>query len=200
MRFFGWVQVLTGAIALWAVVFADAGWAWWGLALFGYFLYGCVGLSVGFHRYFAHRRFEAPRWAVIMFQMLGVMGCFGAVAGRAVTHRRHHRHADRPGDPHRAKALGWRALVVGSYEGRQDRAAVRRELRREPVRNLSDQQPSRLADLMPALPPNLLYRRRGQQDSPNSLNRPCVIVASTYQSITKTEKPSGQGDQSSNVQ
>ena len=131
MRFFGWVQVLTGAVTLWALVFADAGWAWWALALFGYFLYGCVGLSVGFHRYFAHRSFDAPRWAVVMFHLLGVMACIGAAAGWSVTHCRHHMHADRPGDPHPAKALGWRALVVGSYQGGQDKAAVRRELRRD---------------------------------------------------------------------
>ena len=131
MRFFGGVQASTGAVALWAVVFADAGWTWWALALFGYFLYGCVGLSVGFHRYFARRSFEAPRWAVVMFHLLGIMACIGAAAGRAVTHRRHHVHADRAGDPHPAKALGWRALVVGNYEGGQDRAAVRRELRRD---------------------------------------------------------------------
>ena len=65
MRCFGWVHVLTGAATVWALAFADAGWAWWLLALFGWFLYGCVGLSVGFHRYFAHRSFEASRWAIL---------------------------------------------------------------------------------------------------------------------------------------
>ena len=73
MRFFGRVQVLAGAVTLWALIFAEAGWAWWALALFGCFLYGCVGLSVGFHRYFAHRSFEAPRWAVVMFHLLSVL-------------------------------------------------------------------------------------------------------------------------------
>ena len=131
MRFFGAVQIGTGAVALWAVVFADAGWAWWALALFGCFLGGCIWLSVGLQRYFAHRSFEAPRWVVVMFHLLGVMGYFGAAAGWAVTHRRHHAHADRQGDPHQAQALGWRALVVGSYQGGQDKAAVRRELRRD---------------------------------------------------------------------
>ena len=131
MRLFGRVQVLTGAAALLALLFADAGWAWWALALSGCFLYGCIGLSVGFHRYFAHRSFDAPRWAVVMFHLLGVMACIGAAVGWSVTHFRHRTHADRAGDPHPAETLGWRALVVGSYEGGQDRAAVRRELRRD---------------------------------------------------------------------
>ncbi len=130
-RFLGRVQLLTGAVTIWALLFAAAGWGWWALALFGCFLYGCVGLSVGFHRYFAHRSFDAPRWAVVMFHLLGVMACIGAAAGRAVMHRRHRMHADRADEPHPAKALGWRALPVGSYEDGQDRAAVRRELRRD---------------------------------------------------------------------
>ena len=116
---------------LWALVFADAGWAWWALALSSYLLYGCLGLSVGFHRYFAHRSFEAPRSAAVMFHLLGVMACIGAAADWSVTHRRRHMHSDRAGDPHPACTLGRRALLVGSYEGGQDRAAVRRELRRD---------------------------------------------------------------------
>ena len=115
MRFFDWAQVLTGAATIWALVFADAGRAWWLLALFGWFLYGCVGWSVGFHRYFAHRSFEVLRWAIVMFHLLGVMACIGAAAGWAVTHRRHHMHANQAGDLHSAKALGWQALLVGSY-------------------------------------------------------------------------------------
>ena len=117
MRFFDWAPVGTGVAALWAILFAEAGWAWWALALFGCFLYGCVGLSVGFHRYFVHRRFEAPRWAIIMFHLLGTMGYFETVAGWSVTPRQHYMHADQAGDPHPANALGWRALLVGNYEG-----------------------------------------------------------------------------------
>ncbi len=129
MTFFGAVQIVTGAVALWALAFAEAGLGWWALALSGYFLFGCVGLSIGFHRYFAHRSFAAPRRAVVMFHLLGVMGCFGTGPAWAVTHRRHHAHADRAGDPHPAGRLGWRALLVGSYGAPADRAAFRRELR-----------------------------------------------------------------------
>ena len=120
MQSFGGVQALTGVATLWALVFADAGWGWWALALFGCFLYGCVGLSVEFDRYFPSRSLEAPCVAVVVFHMFGVMACIGAAAGRSVTHHRHRMHADRTGGSHPAKALGWRALPVGSYEGRRD--------------------------------------------------------------------------------
>ena len=97
---FGWVPVVTGTVTLWVLVFADADWAWWALALFGRFLGGCIWLSVGFHRYSAQRSFEAPRSAAVMFPLLGVKACIGAAAGWSVTHRRHHMHADRAGGPH----------------------------------------------------------------------------------------------------
>ncbi len=129
MAFFGTVQVFTAVVTVWAIFGAGAGPAWWVLALFGYFLYGCVGLSVGFHRYFAHRSFAPPRWAVVMFHLLGVMGCFGTGPAWAVTHRRHHEHADREGDPHPARLLGWRGLLVGSYSACADPVAFRRALR-----------------------------------------------------------------------
>ena len=103
MRLFGQVQVLTGAVTLWALFFADAGWSWWALALFGCFLGGCIWPSVGLQRYFAHRSFEAPRWVVVMFPLLGVKACIGAAAGWSVSHRRHCMHADGAGDPHPGK-------------------------------------------------------------------------------------------------
>ena len=61
MRFFGRVQVLTGGVMLWVLLFAEAGGGWWLLAVSGCFLYGCVGFFVGFHRYLAHRGSESPR-------------------------------------------------------------------------------------------------------------------------------------------
>ncbi len=128
MRFFGAVQVFTGAVTIWALAFAAAAAVWWAVALFGYFLFGCIGLSLGFHRYFGHRSFEAPRWAVVMFHLLGVIGCFGTGPGWAVAHRRHHAHADRAGDPHRVDTLGWKALIVGYYDTSTDGAAFRQAL------------------------------------------------------------------------
>ena len=125
MSFFTGVQVLTLAVTVWALFQAEAGARWWGLAGFFYFLYGCIGLSIGFHRYFAHRSFAAPRWAVAMFHLLGVMGCFGSAAGWSALHRRHHAHSDGEGDPHAAGTLGWRALLIGNYEGRVPAMAIR---------------------------------------------------------------------------
>src|ERR1700719_3912846 len=105
VEFVGAVQVLTALITLFAVM-TPVHWGWWLLALFGYFIYGCVGLSVGFHRYYAHRSFVAPRWAQILFTLAGALGCSGSPASWAVMHRQHHKYADRDGDPHSPKLRG----------------------------------------------------------------------------------------------
>ena len=90
VRKVGAVQVATGALAVGAL-FTGVSWPWWGLALLGYFFYACVGHSVGYHRYFAHRSFRAPRWAEVMFTVAGTLGCVGSPVGWAQMHRRHHR-------------------------------------------------------------------------------------------------------------
>ena len=105
-------------------------WPWWGLALFGYFFYACVGHSVGYHRYFAHRSFRAPRWADVLFTVAGTLGCIGSPVGWAQMHRRHHMHSDREGDPYTAHryprpTLG--VLLVGGYDAQPGSA---RSLRR----------------------------------------------------------------------
>jgi stearoyl-CoA desaturase (delta-9 desaturase) len=58
------------------------------------------GVTVGFHRLFAHRSFEARRPLKIVLATLGSMSVQGSVIGWVADHRRHHRFADRPGDPH----------------------------------------------------------------------------------------------------
>src|SRR5436190_1991371 len=57
-------------------------------------------VTVGYHRYFAHRSFKTSRVAQFI---LGVLCCANLQQGPlwwAVYHRRHHRHSDGPGDPH----------------------------------------------------------------------------------------------------
>ena len=58
------------------------------------------GVTVGFHRLLTHRSFEARRPLKITLAILGSMSIQGSVIGWVADHRRHHRFADRPGDPH----------------------------------------------------------------------------------------------------
>src|SRR5262249_5437153 len=57
-------------------------------------------LTVGFHRYFAHRAFRTSRATQCVLALLSSMSLQGGVLWWAETHRRHHRHADTPTDLH----------------------------------------------------------------------------------------------------
>ena len=80
-------------------------WGWglsWvdiGLAVGFYFL-TCLGVTVGFHRYFTHGAFKAKRGLRIALAVVGSMAMQGPVVGWVADHRRHHAYADRDGDPH----------------------------------------------------------------------------------------------------
>ncbi|WP_437805993.1 acyl-CoA desaturase [Sorangium sp. So ce1078] len=83
------VQVFTtgvGAMELWLFL--------------GMYLLSMIGISVGWHRYLAHRSFQAKRPLRALFAILGSMGAQGPVINWVSNHRRHHAHSDQIGDPH----------------------------------------------------------------------------------------------------
>ena len=71
------------------------------LAIFaGAFLLRAVGVSVIYHRYFAHRSYRASRAVQFLLGLYGALTVMGGVLWWAQTHRQHHRHADTPDDIH----------------------------------------------------------------------------------------------------
>ncbi|SMD27140.1 stearoyl-CoA desaturase (delta-9 desaturase) [Kibdelosporangium aridum] len=75
------------------------GWTDVGLAVFFYTL-TCLGVTIGFHRYFTHGAFTATRGLRIALAVTGSMALQGPIIGWVADHRRHHAYADREGDPH----------------------------------------------------------------------------------------------------
>ena len=76
--------------------------SWAGVALCaaGIFLFGTVGMSIGYHRLFTHRGFSCPPW---LERTIAVLGCCcgeEAPAFWVAVHRRHHHHSDDDHDPH----------------------------------------------------------------------------------------------------
>jgi len=75
-------------------------WRWAGLALGMWWAVGCLGVSVGFHRLFAHRSFSVAAWLRYTLGALGSMAGQGSVVYWVAIHRCHHALSDQPGDPH----------------------------------------------------------------------------------------------------
>jgi stearoyl-CoA desaturase (delta-9 desaturase) len=74
---------------------------WTAFALFVVFT-ACAGfgITIGFHRFLAHRSFECSRTVERIWCTLGTLALQGGPMFWAGLHRRHHQFSDREGDPH----------------------------------------------------------------------------------------------------
>jgi stearoyl-CoA desaturase (Delta-9 desaturase) len=65
-----------------------------------FYVVTAFGVTVGYHRLFTHRSFRASRPLRIALAVAGSFAVQGSVTSWVALHRRHHRFADQPGDPH----------------------------------------------------------------------------------------------------
>lgn len=90
------VGVLLATVLLW-----NAGITWRELACFAVMYLICMlGITVGFHRYYAHKSFDAGRIVALLLGICGSMAVQGPLLFWVATHRRHHAYSDSDGDPH----------------------------------------------------------------------------------------------------
>lgn len=75
--------------------------------LFGvfYFLH-MMGITVGFHRYLAHKTFSTSKFFEGFLMICGSLAGQGPIMFWITTHRRHHAFSDREGDPHSPNLMG----------------------------------------------------------------------------------------------
>ncbi len=89
--------------------------SWTGLVLFlfGFYIYGTLGINLCYHRLLTHRSFKCPPWLEHAFAILGVCCLQDTPARWVAVHRLHHQHSDEPSDPHSPLAgffwghMGW---------------------------------------------------------------------------------------------
>jgi fatty-acid desaturase len=76
--------------------------SWTGVALAfaGVYVFGVLGINIGYHRLLTHRGFTCPQWFEHMLAVLGVCCLQDSPARWVASHRRHHHHADEREDPH----------------------------------------------------------------------------------------------------
>ena len=89
------------------------------LILLGYFLYGCLGIVVTFHRYLTHRSYKTHPFIVKIFSLLGCFSGTGSPLAWVAIHINHHLKSDKPGDPHSPYYKGYKIFTL-SYEQEVD--------------------------------------------------------------------------------
>lgn len=70
------------------------------LILLGYFLYGCIGIVVTYHRYLTHKSYVARPTLVKLFSVLGCFAGTGSPLAWVAIHINHHLKSDKIDDPH----------------------------------------------------------------------------------------------------
>jgi stearoyl-CoA desaturase (Delta-9 desaturase) len=85
--------------------------------LVGTYVITCLGVTLGYHRMFTHRAFEASRPFRAVIAVLGSMAVEGSVITWVADHRKHHAFTDQEGDPHspHLSGPGWWGAIKGLW-------------------------------------------------------------------------------------
>ncbi|MGP4111431.1 acyl-CoA desaturase [Streptomyces sp. 4N509B] len=108
------IGVFAGMVLLWNSVFGVSDLI---VLVFMYAVAG-LGISAGYHRLLAHRAFETSKPIRVALTTAGVMAGQGPPIIWAAHHRRHHRVADKEGDPHSPHLdfePGFKGLMAGLW-------------------------------------------------------------------------------------
>ncbi len=103
--------VQVSSLLVFTVPFA---WSLVGVWAISHFL-RAIGLTLAFHRYFAHRAFEMSRAARFFWACVGTAAMQKGPIWWAGHHISHHRYADRDGDPHSPAVSGFYYAHVGWF-------------------------------------------------------------------------------------
>src|SRR6187549_991818 len=104
--YFSWTNVITALVLHWLAV--------------GF------GISLGYHRLHTHRGFKTSKAFEYFLAVCGTLALEGGPIFWVATHRVHHQHSDRDGDPHSPREGTWWAHAgwILSGEGLHHAASV----------------------------------------------------------------------------
>lgn len=94
-------QIVAHIAAIYALFIFDP--MQWLIAFAVYFVTGCLGVSVTYHRYLSHKSWKASQWWIYVGSLCGFWGLVGSPLAWANNHIAHHRFADTERDPHSPK-------------------------------------------------------------------------------------------------
>lgn len=101
--FFGIIHLLTLILAPYFF-----SWSALGILVFLHWLFGSIGICLGYHRLLSHRSLKVPKWIEYPIAILGALALQGGPIFWVAGHRLHHAHTeDEILDPYSAKRGFW---------------------------------------------------------------------------------------------
>jgi fatty-acid desaturase len=86
-----------------------------------FYMVTSLGLTLGYHRLFAHRSFEVPRWLAYVIAVSGYLAIQRGPIFWVAMHRLHHRYSDVAGrDPHTPREGLWHVHFGWNQRRRRD--------------------------------------------------------------------------------
>jgi sn-1 stearoyl-lipid 9-desaturase len=70
------------------------------VAIFLWWMVGCLGIGMCYHRLLTHRGYHTPKWVEYFMTVCSTLALEGGPIFWVATHRIHHQHSDKEGDPH----------------------------------------------------------------------------------------------------
>lgn len=96
------IQYTALAISIIGAFFVTWSLSWTLVAIFFFYLYGIIGMSLMLHRYWSHKSFEFRNKMIEkLFIFISIISCRGSPIAWAHIHRTHHANSDTEKDPHR---------------------------------------------------------------------------------------------------
>ena len=124
-----------GALA--ALLFIDYGAMLTALVL--YIVAGMFGIGMCYHRLLTHRAYKTPKLLEYALTWCATLALEGGSIFWVATHRIHHQHSDREGDPHTPREgtwwahMGWIMMGAGMHHDASLLARYAPDLARDPV-------------------------------------------------------------------
>lgn len=83
-------------------------WSALGITIFLHWLFGSIGICLGYHRLLTHRSFQVPKWLEYIIATIGALAVQGGPIFWVASHRLHHAHPeDEAKDPYSARRGFW---------------------------------------------------------------------------------------------
>lgn len=132
------VFIVIHLLALFALMPSLFSWTGVALVFIGNFVFGGLGINIGYHRLLVHRSFRCPTWLEHTFAVLGVCCLQDSPTRWIAIHRLHHKHTDKRPDPHSPSVsyfwghLGWLVFKNRTLRKRTTLEKYARDLTRDP--------------------------------------------------------------------